>query len=290
MAAGCRQIAALPDPIGRMENLVPQPSGIIVGRMSVPLGVLAMIYEARPNVTVDAAALAVKSGNAILLRGGTEALGTNLLLASFVRDALAEAKLPPESVQMLESGDRELVGALIRAKGEIDVLIPRGGKSLIARLAAEATVPMIKHLEGICHTYVDDPCDLEMAVRVTDNAKTQRYAPCNATETLLVHRGVAFDFLPEIARIFHDKNVEMRCDGLSRRIVEGAGFSAIDATEEDWVTEYGAPIISIKTVESLDEAIASSTSTARTTPTRSSRRTSVMPNASCAKSTPPPSW
>lgn len=255
MAAGCRQIAALPDPIGRMENLVPQPSGIIVGRMSVPLGVLAMIYEARPNVTVDAAALAIKSGNAILLRGGTEALGTNLLLASFVRDALAEAKLPPESVQMLESGDRELVGALIRAKGDVDVLIPRGGKSLIARLAAEATVPMIKHLEGICHTYVDDPCDLEMAVRVTDNAKTQRYAPCNATETLLVHRGVAFDFLPEIARIFHDKNVEMRCDGLSRRIVESAGFSAIDATEEDWVTEYGAPIISIKTVESLDEAI-----------------------------------
>lgn len=256
MAAGCRQIAALPDPIGRVENLVPQPSGISVGRMRVPLGVLAMIYEARPNVTIDAAALALKSGNAVILRGGSEALRTNLHLARLVRESLEEAGLPGNAVQMLESADRDLVGELIRAKGLVDVLIPRGGKSLIARLAAEATVPMIKHLDGICHTYVDAPCDLDMAVSVTDNAKTQRYAPCNATETLLVNREVAFDFLPRIARIFHDKDVEMRCDGLSRRIVENAGFSAIDATEEDWRTEYGAPIISIKTVESLDEAIA----------------------------------
>lgn len=256
MAEGCRQIAALADPIGRIEGLVPQPSGILVGRMSVPIGVLAMIYEARPNVTIDAAALAIKSGNAILLRGGSEALRSNLFLSSLVREALLAAKLPEEAVQSFDNPDRAIVGALIRANDLVDVLIPRGGKSLVARLAAEATVPMIKHLEGICHTYVDNPCDLDMAVRVTDNAKTQRYAPCNATETLLVHRSVAFDFLPQIARIFHDKNVEMRCDGLSRRIVEGAGFSAIDATEADWTTEYGAPIISIKTVESLDEAIA----------------------------------
>lgn len=255
MAEGVRQVRALPDPVGVVTDLRPRPTGIQVGRMRMPLGVIAMIFEARPNVTVDAAALAIKSGNALVLRGGSEAICSNLALASIVREALREAGLPADGVQMIEDTDRALVGELIRAREWVDVLIPRGGKSLIARLAAEATVPMIKHLDGVCTTYVDRDADLEMAVRVVDNAKTQRYAPCNATENLLVHREVAFKVLPPLARIFHDKNVEMRCDELSRRIVEETGMSALDATPEDWDTEYNAPIIAIKVVESLDEAI-----------------------------------
>ncbi len=255
MAEGVRQVRALPDPVGVVTDLRPRPTGIQVGRMRMPLGVIAMIFEARPNVTVDAAGLAIKSGNALVLRGGSEAIRSNLALASIVREALREAGLPADGVQMIEDTDRALVGELIRAREWVDVLIPRGGKSLIARLAAEATVPMIKHLDGVCTTYVDRDADLEMAVRVVDNAKTQRYAPCNATENLLVHREVAFKVLPPLARIFHDKNVEMRCDELSRRIVEETGMSALDATPEDWDTEYNAPIIAIKVVESLDEAI-----------------------------------
>lgn len=255
MAEGVRQVRALPDPVGVVTDLRPRPTGIQVGRMRMPLGVIAMIFEARPNVTVDAAALAIKSGNALVLRGGSEAIRSNLALASIGREALREAGLPADGVQMIEDTDRALVGELIRAREWVDVLIPRGGKSLIARLAAEATVPMIKHLDGVCTTYVDRDADLEMAVRVVDNAKTQRYAPCNATENLLVHREVAFKVLPPLARIFHDKNVEMRCDELSRRIVEETGMSALDATPEDWDTEYNAPIIAIKVVESLDEAI-----------------------------------
>lgn len=255
MAEGVRQVRALPDPVGVVTDLRPRPTGIQVGRMRMPLGVIAMIFEARPNVTVDAAALAIKSGNALVLRGGSEAIRSNLALASIVREALREAGLPADGMQMIEDTDRALVGELIRAREWVDVLIPRGGKSLIARLAAEATVPMIKHLDGVCTTYVDRDADLEMAVRVVDNAKTQRYAPCNATENLLVHREVAFKVLPPLARIFHDKNVEMRCDELSRRIVEETGMSALDATPEDWDTEYNAPIIAIKVVESLDEAI-----------------------------------
>lgn len=255
MAEGVRQIAKLEDPVGAVRDVKPRPSGILVGKMRVPLGVVAMIYESRPNVTIDAAALAVKSGNALILRGGHEAIRSNRVLADLVREALVEAGLPADVVQFIDSPDRELVGELIRARNYVDVLVPRGGKGLVARLTHEATVPMIKHLDGICHTYVDRDADLKMAVRVVDNAKTQRYSPCNATETLLVHEAVAFDFLPEIARIFHDKNVEMRCDALSRRIVEGVGMSAIDATEADWDTEYNAPVIAIKTVASLDEAI-----------------------------------
>lgn len=255
MAEGVRQIAKLEDPVGAVRDVKPRPSGILVGKMRVPLGVVAMIYESRPNVTIDAAALAVKSGNALILRGGHEAIRSNRVLADLVREALVEAGLPADVVQFIDSPDRALVGELIRARNYIDVLVPRGGKGLVARLTDEATVPMIKHLDGICHTYVDRDADLKMAVRVVDNAKTQRYSPCNATETLLVHEAVAFDFLPEIARIFHDKNVEMRCDALSRRIVEGVGMSAIDATEADWDTEYNAPVIAIKTVASLDEAI-----------------------------------
>ena len=255
MAEGVRQIAKLEDPVGAVRDVKPRPSGILVGKMRVPLGVVAMIYESRPNVTIDAAALAVKSGNAPILRGGHEAIRSNRVLADIVREALVEAGLPADVVQFIDSPDRALVGELIRARDWVDVLVPRGGKGLVARLTAEATVPMIKHLDGICHTYVDRDADLKMAVRVVDNAKTQRYSPCNATETLLVHEAIAFDFLPEIARIFHDKNVEMRCDALSRRIVEGVGMSAIDATEADWDTEYNAPVIAIKTVASLDEAI-----------------------------------
>lgn len=255
MAEGVRQIAKLEDPVGAVRDVKPRPSGILVGKMRVPLGVVAMIYESRPNVTIDAAALAVKSGNALILRGGHEAIRSNRVLADLVREALLEAGLPADVVQFIDSPDRALVGELIRARNYVDVLVPRGGKGLVARLTDEATVPMIKHLDGICHTYVDRDADLKMAVRVVDNAKTQRYSPCNATETLLVHEAVAFDFLPEIARIFHDKNVEMRCDALSRRIVEGVGMSAIDATEADWDTEYNAPVIAIKTVASLDEAI-----------------------------------
>lgn len=255
MAEGVRQIAKLEDPVGAVRDVKPRPSGILVGKMRVPLGVVAMIYESRPNVTIDAAALAVKSGNALILRGGHEAIRSNRVLANLVREALVEAGLPADVVQFIDSPDRALVGELIRARNYVDVLVPRGGKGLVARLTDEATVPMIKHLDGICHTYVDRDADLKMAVRVVDNAKTQRYSPCNATETLLVHEAVAFDFLPEIARIFHDKNVEMRCDALSRRIVEGVGMSAIDATEADWDTEYNAPVIAIKTVASLDEAI-----------------------------------
>lgn len=255
MAEGVRQIAKLEDPVGAVRDVKPRPSGILVGKMRVPLGVVAMIYESRPNVTIDAAALAVKSGNALILRGGHEAIRSNRVLADLVREALVEAGLPADVVQFIDSPDRALVGELIRARNYVDVLVPRGGKGLVTRLTDEATVPMIKHLDGICHTYVDRDADLKMAVRVVDNAKTQRYSPCNATETLLVHEAVAFDFLPEIARIFHNKNVEMRCDALSRRIVEGVGMSAIDATEADWDTEYNAPVIAIKTVASLDEAI-----------------------------------
>lgn len=255
MAEGVRQVRALPDPVGVITDLKPRPSGIQVGRMRMPLGVIAMIYEARPNVTIDAAALAIKSGNALILRGGSEALRTSLLLADIARKALEAAGLPADALQMIDNPDRALVGELIRAREWVDVLIPRGGKSLIARLSEEATVPMIKHLDGVCTTYIDRDADIDMAVRVADNAKTQRFAPCNATENLLVHRDVAFKVLPMLARIFHDKDVEMRCDQLSRRIVEQTGMSALDATEEDWSTEYNAPVIAIKVVENLDEAI-----------------------------------
>lgn len=255
MIQGVRDIIALADPIGAIENMQARPSGIRVGQMRMPIGVIGMIFESRPNVVVDAAALAVKSANALILRGGSDALESNKVLARIVQDSLADAMLPQDAVQLVDVSDREVVGAMITAKGEIDVIIPRGGKSLISRLDAEATVPMIKHLNGMCHTYVDEGADIEMAVAVVDNAKTQRFSPCNATETLLVHRRIAFDFLPEISRIFHDKNVEMRCDEASRRIIEEAGMSAIDAAPEDWDTEYNAPIINIRVVSSFDEAL-----------------------------------
>lgn len=256
MAEGARQTAALPDPVGEISEMRRRPSGIQVGRMRVPLGVLGIIYESRPNVTVDAACLAIKSGNACILRGGSEAFETNRVLGELVQQALTETGLPTEAVQIAPTTDRAFVGELIRANKYIDVIIPRGGKGLISRLAAEATVPMIHHLDGICHTYVDKDADIDMAVSVTDNAKTQRYSPCNATETLLVHEAVADAFLPRIGKIFAEKNVEMRCDSKSKAVLEAAGLSCIDADPSDWDTEYNAPIISIAVVESLDEAIA----------------------------------
>ena len=256
MAEGARQTAALPDPVGEISEMRRRPSGIQVGRMRVPLGVLGIIYESRPNVTVDAACLAVKSGNACILRGGSEAFETNRILGELVQQALTETGLPTEAVQIAPTTDRDFVGEMIRANKYVDVSIPRGGKGLIARLAAEATVPMIHHLDGICHTYVDKDADIDMAVSVTDNAKTQRYSPCNATETLLVHEAVADVFLPRIGRIFAEKNVEMRCDAKSKAVLEASGLSCIDADPSDWDTEYNAPIISIAVVKSLDEAIA----------------------------------
>lgn len=256
MAEGARQTAALPDPVGEISEMRRRPSGIQLGRMRVPLGVLGIIYESRPNVTVDAACLAVKSGNACILRGGSEAFETNRILGELVQQALTETGLPTEAVQIAPTTDRDFVGEMIRANKYVDVIIPRGGKGLIARLAAEATVPMIHHLDGICHTYVDKDADIDMAVSVTDNAKTQRYSPCNATETLLVHEAVADVFLPRIGRIFAEKNVEMRCDAKSKAVLEASGLSCVDADPSDWDTEYNAPIISIAVVKSLDEAIA----------------------------------
>ena len=248
MAEGVREIEALPDPVGEIESLRPRPTGISVGRMRVPLGVIAMIFESRPNV-------AIKSGNAIILRGGHEALESNKALAALVSRALESAGLPGEGVQMVTTSDRSVVGELIRAREWVDVLIPRGGKGLISRLMREATVPMIKHLDGICHTYVDAAADIDMAVRVVDNAKTQRYSPCNATETLLVHQAAAAAFLPKIGRIFAEKGVEMRADPRALAILAAAELPVIPAKDEDWDTEYNAPVISIAVVDSLDQAI-----------------------------------
>ncbi len=255
MAQGCRDIAALPDPVGEITDVKPQPSGIRVGRMRVPLGVAGIIYEARPNVTVDAAALALKSGNAAILRGGSEAIRTNAVLGRLVQAALSEAELPENAVQVAPTADRAFVGALITAQKYVDVIIPRGGKGLIARLEKEATVPMIRHLDGICHTYVDKDADLAMAVTVCDNAKTQRYAPCNAMETLLVHEAVAADFLPRIGAVYAQKAVEMRCDAASLAILKTADLPAVPAADADWDTEYNAPILSIAVVKDLDAAI-----------------------------------
>ncbi|MDO5531931.1 glutamate-5-semialdehyde dehydrogenase [Sutterella sp.] len=255
MAEGVLQIAELADPIGGVSDMRAMPSGIQVGRMRVPLGVIAMIFESRPNVTIDAAALGLKSGNAVILRGGHEALESNLALAKLVARALAESGLPEAAVQLIPTSDRAVVGELIRARDYVDVLIPRGGKGLISRLMKEATVPMIKHLNGICHTYVDEVVDLEMALSVTDNAKTQRPSPCNATETLLVHEKQAEAFLPRIGRVWTEKKVEMRCDAKALEILTKAGIPAVPATDEDWDTEYNDLVISIAVVPSLDAAI-----------------------------------
>ena len=256
VAEGCEQIAAMADPIGEISGLVQRPSGISVGRMRVPLGVFGMVYESRPNVTIEAASLAIKSGNACILRGGSEALHSNLALWRLVQAALQDAGLPATAVQLVETTDRAAVGALITMPEFVDVIIPRGGKGLITRISAEAKVPVIKHLDGNCHVYVDAEVDLELALRVTDNAKTQKYSPCNAAESLLVHEAAAAAFLPRIGALFAAKGVQMRCDAGARALLSALpDANLLDATEADWAEEYLAPIISIKLVKSLGEAI-----------------------------------
>ncbi len=255
VAQGCEQIAAMADPVGEITELKRRPSGISVGRMRVPLGVFGMIYESRPNVTIEAASLAIKSGNAAILRGGSEALHSNLALWALVQAALLESGLPPSAVQLIETTDRAAVGRLITMPQYVDVIIPRGGKGLIERISAEARVPVIKHLDGNCHVYVDATVDLEQALHVTDNAKTQKYSPCNAAESLLVHAAQAQAFLPRIGALFAAKGVEMRCDPAAAACLAGLP-GVVPATEQDWGCEYLAPIISIKVVHSLDEAIA----------------------------------
>jgi glutamate-5-semialdehyde dehydrogenase len=257
VAQGCEQLAAMADVIGDIIGMKEQPSGIRVGQMRVPIGVFGMIYESRPNVTIEAASLAIKSGNACILRGGSEAIESNKALAALVQQALADAGLPPDAVLLVPTTDREAVGHLIAMPQYVDVIIPRGGKGLIERISRDAKVPVIKHLDGNCHVYVDDPCDLEMAVNVADNAKTQKYSPCNASEGLLVARGVAAAFLPKIGAIYAAKGVEMRCDPEALAILSGVpGANTTAATEQDWYEEYLAPIISIKVVDGIDEAIA----------------------------------
>jgi glutamate-5-semialdehyde dehydrogenase len=257
VAEGCEQLAAMPDPIGEILHLRQRPSGISVGQMRVPLGVFGMIYESRPNVTIEAASLAIKSGNAAILRGGSEALHSNLALWKLVQAALTDAGLPAQAVQLVETTDRAAVGRLIAMPEYVDVIIPRGGKGLIERISAEAKVPVIKHLDGNCHTYIDAQVDIEQALVVTDNAKTQKYSPCNATESLLVHVEQAQAFLPRIGAIFAAKGVEMRCGPRAKAILSAVpGARLVDATEADWSEEYLAPIISIKLVDSLDDAIA----------------------------------
>jgi glutamate-5-semialdehyde dehydrogenase len=280
-AQGCEQLATMADVIGELTALRQQPSGIRVGQMRVPIGVFGMIFESRPNVTIEAASLSIKSGNACILRGGSEAIDSNKALAKLVQQALLESGLPADAVQLVQTTDREVVGQLIAMPQYVDVIIPRGGKGLIERISRDAKVPVIKHLDGNCHTYVDDPCDIAMAVTVADNAKTQKYSPCNATESLLVARGVAPEFLPQIASIYAAKGVEMRCDAeamallqdyernrpLSKvntassaiesvsNVADVPAFKLVAAQESDWYEEYLAPIISIRIVDGVDQAI-----------------------------------
>jgi glutamate-5-semialdehyde dehydrogenase len=251
MAEGVDQIVALPDPVGEISDLKFRPTGIQVGRMRVPLGVVGIIYESRPNVTVDAAALCLKSGNATILRGGSEAIRSNTAIAACVHEGLRSAGLPQTAVQVVATTDRAAVGRLIADERHVDVIVPRGGKGLIDRISREAKVPVIKHLDGVCHVYIDANADVDMAVRIADNAKTQRYSPCNTMETLLVHSGIAPRVLPPLARIYLDKGVELRGDDRSRALVAAMA----KATEDDWYAEYLAPILSVRIVDSLDEAI-----------------------------------
>nr|WP_315250968.1 glutamate-5-semialdehyde dehydrogenase [uncultured Duganella sp.] len=256
MVEGLRQIVALPDPIGEISGLKFRPTGIQVGQMRVPLGVIGIIYESRPNVTVDAAGLCIKSGNATILRGGSEAIHCNRALAKLVKQGLEGAGLPADGVQVVDTTDRAAVGALITMPQYVDVIVPRGGKSLIARLMAEATVPMIKHLDGICHVYIDAKADLKKALDIGFNAKCHRYGTCNTMETLLVARSVAPAVLPELAKLYATKEVELRADAEAKAILAAAGYPhLVDATEEDWSTEYLAAILSVKVVADMDEAM-----------------------------------
>jgi glutamate-5-semialdehyde dehydrogenase len=251
MADGLRQVAALPDPVGEITDLKYRPTGIQVGRMRVPLGVVGIVYESRPNVTADAAALCLKSGNAAILRGGSEAMRSNQAIAACLHEGLAAAGLPEDAVQAIATSDRAAVGMLATMDRYIDVLVPRGGKSLIQRVADEATVPVIKHLDGVCHVFIDEHADVDMAIRIADNAKTQRYSPCNTMETLLVHERIAAQVLVPLARIYADKGVELRGDSAARGLVPAMK----PASEEDWTTEYLAPILAIRVVASLDAAM-----------------------------------
>ena len=283
MALGCDQLASMPDVVGEIIGMRQQPSGIRVGQMRVPIGVFCMVFESRPNVTIEAASLSIKSGNACILRGGSEAIESNKALALLVQQALQNSGLPAHAVQLVQTTDRDMVGQLLVLPQYIDVCIPRGGKGLIERISREAKMPVIKHLDGNCHVYVDDPCDLAMAVRIVDNAKTQKYSPCNAAESLLVARPVATAFLPMLAAVLWPKGVQLRCDPASMAILEAnrppehiePGHAAINfeapdeahqstttasllvaAQESDWFEEYLAPILSIKIVTDVSEAIA----------------------------------
>jgi glutamate-5-semialdehyde dehydrogenase len=251
LADGLRQIASLPDPVGEIGDLKYRPSGIQVGRMRVPLGVVAIIYEARPNVTADAAALCLKAGDACILRGGSEALYSNQAIVACVHEGLRTAGLPEHAAQLIGTSDRAAVGLLATLDKYVDVLVPRGGKGLIQRVSEEATVPVLKHLDGVCHVYVDEHADVEMAIRIADNAKTQRFSPCNTMETLLAHAKIAPRVLPPLAKIYKAKGVELRGDAAARAVVPEMKF----ATEEDWYTEYMAPILAVRVVPSLDAAI-----------------------------------
>ena len=252
MAQGLEDIAALEDPVGKISELARRPTGIEVGRMRVPLGVIGIIYESRPNVTADAAGLCLKAGNACILRGGSEALRSNQAIADCVRAGLKAAGLPEAAVQVVATADREAVGALITMTEYVDIIVPRGGKELIERLARESKIPMIKHLDGVCHVYIDDRADPEMAVRIADNAKTQRYGTCNTMETLLVAEGIAAKVLPRIGKIYSEKSVEIRGDEATRRLVSGAK----EASDKDYYTEWLAPVVSVRVVRDLDEAMA----------------------------------
>jgi glutamate-5-semialdehyde dehydrogenase len=251
MAEGLRQIAQLPDPVGEISGMHYRPSGIQVGRMRVPLGVIGIIYEARPNVTADAAGLCLKAGNAAILRGGSEAIHSNQAIGACVHEGLKTAGLPETAVQVIETTDRAAVGELITMKDYVDIIVPRGGKGLIERIASESRIPVLKHLDGVCHVYIDDKADPGKAIRIADNAKTQRYGTCNAMETLLVHRDIAARVLPALAKIYRDKGVELRGDEASGALVPGV----TPASEEDWYSEYLAPILSVRIVDGIDQAI-----------------------------------
>jgi glutamate-5-semialdehyde dehydrogenase len=251
MAAGVEQIAMLPDPVGEITDLRLRPSGIQVGHMRVPLGVIGIVYESRPNVTVDAAALCLKAGNATILRGGSEAFASNQAIAACIHEGLADAGLPRSAVQLVATTDRDAVRCLVTDEEHVDVIVPRGGKGLIERVSKEARVPVIKHLDGICHVYIDALADPDMAIRIADNAKTQRYSPCNTMETLLVHAAIAARVLPPLAAIYASKGVELRGCERSRAIIPAMKA----ATEDDWYTEYLAPILAVRIVDDLDMAM-----------------------------------
>ena len=255
MAEGLRQIASLPDPVGTISNLAYRPSGIQVGQMRVPLGVIGIIYESRPNVTADAAGLCLKSGNAVILRGGSEAINSNQAVASCIKHGLEIAGLPADVVQVVKTTDRAAVGELLRMKDFVDVIIPRGGKSLIERISNESEVPVIKHLDGICHVYIDDNADKEKALNVAFNSKTQRYGTCNTMETLLVAESSAADILPSLAKMYLDEGVELRTCEKTQALLKEHGIATLAAQESDWSTEYLAPILSIKMVAGINAAI-----------------------------------